>query len=326
MSRLRALGRWAIAGLVLLLGRGRREEEAERGRILSAQPTARGAETLVLLLLGAATVCAAGFIAAYVATDDTQLLGLALGLAFVFLAFAAALAEKRLLPQGKTIESHEHPGDEEKQDDVAQIVEESADTLSRRRLLLTAAGGAGVVLAAALVVPAASLGPIGINGRLGRSPWERGRRLVDERGRPLRADDVTLGSFVTAFPAGADRRELGSPLIVVRLSPEELELPEERLKWAPEGILAFSKICTHAACAISIYRHPLFEPTSAAPALVCPCHFSTFDVRSGGKRVFGPAARDLPQLPLEVMTDGTLIAGGGFSDDVGPSWSGIDTG
>ena len=59
------------------------------------------------------------------------------------------------------------------------------------------------------------------------------------------------------------------------------------------------------------------------PALVCPCHYSTFDPATGGTVLFGPAGRDLPQLPLDVDSEGYLVAAGDFSGPVGPSWWGV---
>jgi ubiquinol-cytochrome c reductase iron-sulfur subunit len=148
---------------------------------------------------------------------------------------------------------------------------------------------------------------------------------MDSRGRPLRVEDIEEKSFYTAFPEHASHDELGSPLVVVRLDPATLDLPAGRSQraWAPDGVVAYSKICTHAGCAIALYRAPLYEPTSAKPALVCPCHYSTFDPATGGEVLFGPAGRPLPQLPLEVDDDGTLRAGGGFSGPIGPSWWGV---
>jgi ubiquinol-cytochrome c reductase iron-sulfur subunit len=132
---------------------------------------------------------------------------------------------------------------------------------------------------------------------------------------------VDLGSFITAFPQGADMRELGSPVVVVRVDPAALRLPAGRADWAPEGLVAYSKICTHAGCAVSLYRSPLDQQTARqGPALVCPCHYSTFDVLQGASVEFGPAGRPLPQLPLSIRADGVLIAGGGFSGPIGPSW------
>ena len=84
--------------------------------------------------------------------------------------------------------------------------------------------------------------------------------------------------------------------------------------------MAYSKICPHAGCAISLYRYPTYEPTSAGPAFTCPCHYSSFSPGEGGGLIFGPAGRSLPQLPLMVDADGYLRAAGPFHEDIGPSW------
>jgi ubiquinol-cytochrome c reductase iron-sulfur subunit len=116
---------------------------------------------------------------------------------------------------------------------------------------------------------------------------------------------------------------MGAPLVVVRLDPAALELPPGREGWAPRGILAYSKICTHAGCAVNLYRKPKFAPVEPRPALICPCHYSTFDPAQGAKVIFGPAGRPLPQLPLTIDRSGHLRATGNFSGAVGPAWWGV---
>ena len=74
---------------------------------------------------------------------------------------------------------------------------------------------------------------------------------------------------------------------------------------------------------MTLFRYPAREQTSRSPALVCPCHYSTFDVRRAADPVFGPAARPLPQLPLVVAADGGLVAAGPLSGSVGPAWWGV---
>ena len=54
--------------------------------------------------------------------------------------------------------------------------------------------------------------------------------------------------------------------------------------------------------------------------LLCPCHQSTFDVLNGAERVFGPAPRALPQLPLAVDSNGYLIAQDDYDEPIGPSF------
>jgi ubiquinol-cytochrome c reductase iron-sulfur subunit len=110
---------------------------------------------------------------------------------------------------------------------------------------------------------------------------------------------------------------------MVKIDPAQLRLPPGREDWAPEGILAYSKICTHAGCAIALYRNPLFDQTEPGRALVCPCHYSTFDPATGGEVLFGPAGRPLPQLPLMIGPDRELLAAAGLSGPPGPAWWGV---
>jgi ubiquinol-cytochrome c reductase iron-sulfur subunit len=276
------------------------------------------------LLFGA--VCAVAFVAVYVLDRlprQTQLLGLSLGLALLSVAAALIVTAKRLVVTEEL--EHDYPPEEhpQEQEAITQTVAESGTRLTRRRLFAVGLGTAGGALAVAVLAPLASLGP-GIDlDSFVRTPWRRGRRLVDENGRPYRADEMERDTFYTAFPEGADREQLGSPLVVVRLPPRDLDLPRENAGFAAAGIVAFSKICTHAGCAISLYRAPLFPEAEPKPALVCPCHYSTFDPATGGTVIFGPAGRKLPMLPLRIDSRGFLRASGNLDGPVGPSWWGV---
>jgi ubiquinol-cytochrome c reductase iron-sulfur subunit len=323
---IRAVLRLAVALLKIWL-RPRRPAPAEsqQPRIVAPGEPSPRAELALLALLGCASACAVGFVVIYALDLSrlTQWLGLALGLMFAALAAAFVVLGHRLVPQEEIEEDYPPPEREHEQRDVVDIVEQSGVRFTRKRLIKLAALGTGGAVGAALITPAVSFGPVFEVGALARSPWRRGRRLVDERGRPLAADDVEPESFYTAFPEGADREDLAAPLVVVRLDPADLDLPAGREGWAPGGILAYSKICTHAACAISLYRKPKFAPTQPRPALVCPCHYSTFDPATGGTVIFGPAGRPLPQLPLQIDAEGNLRAGGNYSGRTGPSWWGV---
>ena len=318
--------RWLIALVVLVLGRLRRRPRLpEPERIVPPGQPDRRAENLVLLLFGGAALCAAGFIAVYAwdsIPNQTQFLGLALGLALAFVSAACIVIAKRLVVTEELEEEYGGTDPEEEQA-LVELVDQSGDRFTRRRLLVLAGAGAGTALGAALLAPAASLGPILDVSSLYRTPWRRGVRLVDEAGNPLHADDVEEDTFYTAYPEHADREQMGAPLVVIRLQPAALRLPMPRHGWAPHGILAYSKICTHAGCAIALYRKPTFPAVEPRPALVCPCHYSTFDVANGGGVIFGPAGRALPQLPLAIDAAGDLRAAGNFSGPVGPSWWGV---
>ncbi len=280
------------------------------------------AERLVPALLTLTALAGLGFVALFVLDPNTQLLGLCLGGALALLAAALILAGRWLVPQETKVEDRPRPGDPEAVAEVAAQARAGLDGITRRGLIGGAAVVAGAGLTAAVAIPVVALGP-GVQEQLRDTPWHTGRALVDDEGDPILAANVTEGSFVTAFPRGADKDDLGAPVVVVRVDPATLELPAERASWAPEGILAYSKICTHAACAISLFRSPLSPTTETrGPALICPCHYSTFDVLDGGRVEFGPAGRPLPQLPLQIDAAGALTAAGTMSGPVGPSWWG----
>jgi ubiquinol-cytochrome c reductase iron-sulfur subunit len=280
------------------------------------------AERLAALLLLLVPIAALAFVALFILHPNTQLLGLTMGVALALLAGALVLAGRWLVPQETKVERRPRLADPGTAQRVREQAAAGVEGITRRRLLAGAAGAAGAGLTAAVAIPIVALGP-GLEEQLRRTPWYAGRALVDEQGNPILAADIIERSFQTAFPQNADEEDLGSPVVVVRVPPATLKLPPERAGWAPRGILAYSKICTHAACAISLFRDPLSPSTeSKGPALVCPCHYSTFDVLDGGSVEFGPAGRPLPQLPLTIDAAGVLRAAGPMSGPVGPSWWG----
>jgi ubiquinol-cytochrome c reductase iron-sulfur subunit len=317
-----------VAGVVLLLGRGKPKPERDpnEGRIVPAGAPERGWETILLVLLALATGGAVVFIVLYSIdhlAHQTQWLGLSIGATFVIAAIACIVVAEKLIVTEENV--HEYPPNEHPQetDEVDQIIAESGSRFTRKRLVRMAGFGAAGAIGLALITPALSLGPALSTQKLKFTPWRRGRRLVDDQGAPIKASDVVEGSFTTAYPEGADRELMGSPLVVVRVPLAELKT---RHDWAPHGVVAFSKICTHAGCAISLYRKPTFAAVEPRAALVCPCHYSTFDPADGGKVLFGPAGRALPQLPLEVDGRGYLRAKSNFPEPIGPSWWGVRKG
>ncbi len=280
------------------------------------------AERLVPALLALTALAGLTFLALFVLDPNTQLLALCLGVALALLASALIIAGRFLVPQETKVEDRPRPGDPQAVEEVSAQARAGLEGITRRKLIGGAAGVAGAGLTAAVVIPVVALGP-GIERQLSDTPWYAGRRLVDDEGNPILAANVNEGSFLTAFPQGANKDNLGSPVALVRVDVATLQLPAGRAAWAPQGILAYSKICTHAACAISLFRSPLSPTTqSRGPALICPCHYSTFDVLDGGSVEFGPAGRPLPQLPLRIDASGALTAAGRLSGPVGPSWWG----
>lgn len=183
---------------------------------------------------------------------------------------------------------------------------------SRLGLLLAAAAG---LLGLSLAAPVASLGPTP-GDALRRTRWRPGTRLVTGTGRPLRPGDIEPGGLVTAWPEHAIEHER-SAVIVLRLSPRGPQQPTN-LEWiVDQTLVAYSKICTHAGCPVGLFRE-------RDDALFCPCHQATFDAARAAEPVFGPASRRLPQLPLGLDGDGSLVALGDFTETVGPAFGWLD--
>jgi rieske iron-sulfur protein len=144
-----------------------------------------------------------------------------------------------------------------------------------------------------------------------------GDRLVfaagDRKGAVIAPADLPLGGpQVLAYPQDAKSSVIrdGSRLnqvALVRLDPEELS--EETLADAADGVVAYSAVCTHQGCPVSMWQ-------DKAQTLFCSCHASEFDPRNGAEVVAGPAPRRLATLPLKVE-DGVLIAAAEFSGRVG---------
>lgn len=335
MSRLRRIGELAgIAAIVALRRRSRAARRDERdgggggrhppqdaGRLLPEHRPDLRAELVTaacLLLAGAGAVA---FMVLYGLDGSTQALGLALGLCLAALAAAAIVAGTRVVVQERAQEYRPPMADPRAERHLAELVEEGASGISRRRLLGGACAFAGAATVAAAAAPLLSLGPGSPrHGAAARASWAAGRRLVGEDGSPISADGLVEGSFVTAFPEGGDTSRLDAPVVVVKVRPGDAHPSHGREGWAPEGIMAFSQICTHAACAVTLFRYPLFRDREPAPALVCPCHYSVFDVLHDAQPVYGPAHRPLPQLPLAIAPDRTLRAAGPLTGDPGPSW------
>ena len=281
-------------------------------------------ELVVVGSLLAAGACAVAFVLLYIFdSHNTQLLGLSLGLALVFLAVASVVAGRKVVDQRKGVEERPVLVQEDVEKEVAERAVALREGVSRRKLIVGAGALAGAGVGVAAIAPLASLGPDNVSETLKASPWKKGVPLVDDNGKLLSADQFEVGSWTTAFQQNADKRALGSAIVVVQILESEVL---KNSQWAPRGIMAYSKVCTHAGCAISLFRYPTYEPTSQPPALVCPCHYSTFDVRKGAEVVFGPAGRPLPQLPLAIDANNNLVAAGNYDGNIGPAWWGVRKG
>jgi len=158
---------------------------------------------------------------------------------------------------------------------------------------------------------------------LSNTMWKEGMRLShDPSGRPIKASDVTLGSAFHVIPEelaelshhdGYLEEKAKAIVLLMRMPQDVLIEADDRKDWSYDGIIAYSKVCTHVGCPVALYEQQTHH-------LLCPCHQSQFDVADGAKVIFGPAARPLPQLPITVDDEGYLIARSDFTEPVGPSF------
>jgi Rieske Fe-S protein len=70
--------------------------------------------------------------------------------------------------------------------------------------------------------------------------------------------------------------------------------PEFALFVSDKGAWAISRTCTHLGCRLNY--------SEKDKLLICPCHQSKFSTQ--GKRLDGPAQRDLPVFKVEALGEG----------------------
>jgi ubiquinol-cytochrome c reductase iron-sulfur subunit len=301
-------------------------------RELPADPAdpvrARKAERVVALCFLLSFVGSAAFIASYVIYPVHSLdavlrsnigLGLSMTVAFLGLAVGATIWVRQLMPQVELTEERKplasSPADRAAFEQTFTEGAEASQFVKRplvRRTLFLASGA----LAAPLVVLLRDLGPLP-RKQLDHTAWKAGTRLVLlGSNAPIRAADFdSPGGIITVIPEGyADNLDelAKAVVIIIKFRPEEL-LPPTVMNWTVDGIVAYSKICTHVGCPAALYEHTTHH-------ILCPCHQSTFDAQRGARVIFGPAPRPLPQLPITVDEQGYLIAQSDFHEPVGPSF------
>lgn len=266
----------------------------------------------IAVCFAASAASSVGLAIVYLLGGQPQIEGALLGVSLGGLSLGLILWAHRLMPQGPFAEEREVLlGERHERDRAVQDLEEGAERLERRgflRRMLALAGGA---LGLAALFPIRSLGDAP-RRELHRTAWAPGVRMVTVEGRLVTTDALEVGGFLTVFPEG-HAGAADSQVALVRVTPGAYEDATGRTDTAPDGYVAFSKICTHAGCPVGLY-----EPATAR--LFCPCHQSEFAVMSGAEPVTGPATRPLPQLPLAIDDQGFLVAVDDFSEPVGPGF------
>jgi ubiquinol-cytochrome c reductase iron-sulfur subunit len=262
-------------------------------------------------------------------------LGLCLGGALLFIGIAVIQWARKLMADVELVEER-HPASSSEDDRSATVaalqagLEESG--IARRPLIRNLLIGSVGVLVAPAVVMLRDLGPLP-GDKLRHTVWTKNMRVVrDVVGTPIRPADLEIGDLVNAQPeiifgtsngqslpesevlegSHLQVEKAKSATVLLRMDPDDIVSDVTR-NWSVSGIVAYSKICTHVGCPISLNERTTHH-------LLCPCHQSTFDLADSGKVIFGPAGRHLPQLPLGVDDEGFLVALSDYPEPVGPSF------
>jgi ubiquinol-cytochrome c reductase iron-sulfur subunit len=291
------------------------EPFAEQMEISAKHPGA--VETFVAICFVLAVLATIGLGWTYAKGGQPQTEGALLFVIFGGIGVGMAAWGKYLMPRGPFVEEREVLTTEEGQEKFAKTFARGKVAVEgRRSVLVKLFLGAMGTMTAVLLFPIRSLtdkNPVDEKYWF-RSGWKKGDLLLDEQGKPIHVDDLTVGDYTTVFPRSSTDQAMDQTLLI-RASSEPVFPPDEPHKkgWSPLGYIAFSKVCTHAGCPVGQYEAQFAN-------LLCPCHQSTFDVLNGAKVIFGPAPRPLPQLPLMVDSQGYLRAASTYGVPLGPGF------
>jgi ubiquinol-cytochrome c reductase iron-sulfur subunit len=278
----------------------------------------RRTEGIVAAIFLLAIVLMAAFGAAYTQNWNPWVLGGSLGAGMFLLGFGLTAWGKYLMPQGPFVEERHvlASSPEERDSMAAALVQRSAVVVKRRKLLGGLfAVGAGIFGIVALFPLIRSLGPLP-GTSLETTDWRKHTYLVDSNGRKVHKTTLVTGGIMTVYPKGYQNTDSGQAIdqtVLIRVGDVDITTMKGREGWAPQGYVAYSKLCTHLGCPVGLYEQEL-------ELLVCPCHQSMFNVRNGAVPQFGPAPRPLPQLPLYIDADGYLRSQEGYDQAVGPGF------
>ena len=295
---------------------------------------ARNAERQVAALFGlsiiGAIIAVWGFFAFPIIDGDLSAtrnnafwMGIGMALSLLGIGFGAVHWAKTLMPDNEVAEDrHVARSPEETRAQAVEIIKlaDGESGFTRRKLIRRTLYGALAFFPIPAVVIFGDLGP-SVGDTLKHTMWRAGTRLTkDPTGIPIKASEVTIGSVFHVIPEGLSELEehkleekAKAAVLLVRVNPADLKEDPAKTGWSYDGIVAYSKICTHVGCPVALYEQHTHH-------LLCPCHQSEFDVADGAKVIFGPAARPLPQLPITVDDEGYLVAQSDFQEPVGPSF------
>ena len=197
-------------------------------------------------------------------TNAHQLfLGLGLAMALFFIGMAAVHWAKTLMPDHEVIDQRkeQRSKDDDRDAFVSTVKERAAEAgLGRRPFIKRTMGLALGLVGLSPILLLRDLGPLPGN-ELNETNWKSGTRLVTDPGdRPIRPSDLEVGGVVQVQPEFPPTKErhlddiAKDSVLLIRIRPEEFNLEADKFAMTYEGIIAFSKICSHMGCAVALYE------------------------------------------------------------------------
>ncbi|WP_017590371.1 cytochrome bc1 complex Rieske iron-sulfur subunit [Nocardiopsis ganjiahuensis] len=268
---------------------------------------------------------------------SNMLLGGTLTVALFGIGAGMTVWARNIMPHYEVASPYdEMPSKEEEKSSFSDFFMKSADEsgITKRPLMRRTLIAAMLPLGIAPIVLLRDTGPVP-GDLMKHTRWADGMRMyVEGTHRYIRAEDLENDPYgmISALPAlndeeyphGISLNDQAKSVILLIKMPEDdwkdgMDSPvregsdETHLNWTHQGIVAYSKICTHVGCPAALYERTTHR-------ILCPCHQSTFDAADAAKVVFGPAHRALPQLPIGVDDEGYLVARGDFNEPTGPTF------
>ncbi|GHC91910.1 cytochrome bc1 complex Rieske iron-sulfur subunit [Nocardiopsis terrae] len=268
---------------------------------------------------------------------SNMLLGGTLTLAMFGIGAGMTVWARNIMPHYEVASPYDElPSKDEEKGSFSEFFMKSADEsgFTKRPLMRRTLIAAMLPLGIAPIVLLRDTGPVP-GDRMKETRWTDGMRMyVEGTHRYLRAEDVENDPYgmISALPALDDEGyphgmsltdQAKSVILLIKIPEEDWESgmnekvsedsEDTHLNWTHQGIVAYSKICTHVGCPAALYERTTHR-------ILCPCHQSTFDAANAAEVVFGPAHRPLPQLPIGVDDEGYLVARGDFNEPTGPTF------
>jgi ubiquinol-cytochrome c reductase iron-sulfur subunit len=273
------------------------------------------AEHLVVacfLISGIAFACFGG---AFWQNADNAWLGGTLGGGMLFFGAGFVAWGKYLMPRGPFEEPRAMMEATKAEHDafIGDFASRGKVAVRRRTALAMAMSFGGAVFGVVALFPLVrSLGPLPKNSLYG-TKWRKGSHLTTPEGQHVKVGDIEVGGILTVFPQDDVGSAISQTVLIHTQAGGDIVTKPGRETWAPDGYIAFSKVCTHAGCPVGLYEE-------ATQRLLCPCHQSLFDIYTGATPIFGPAPRPLAQLPLYIDSDGYIRAQAGYDEPIGPGF------